>query len=461
MEELTVKVERMAPEGEGIARPEGSSRVVFIPYSVPGDRLEVSVVSAKSTFARARLVKLIEPGPERIEAPCPHHFNALRPGPACGGCDWQQLSYAAQLKHKREIVLDCLSRIAKIRDIPVAETIASPQAWGYRNKVQIPFGAPREGASKPIAGFYEAGSHRIVDFAQCPVQPEISTAIALKVKELAGTLRWTIYDPQRGSGWLRHLYLRTNQKGEALVGIVSRTRDFPKEAEFVAALLAAFPQVVGIHHNVQPLETSVILGPIWKRLWGARGLEEKIGKFSFFVSPGAFLQVNTQAAEKLYDAALAALTDGGAAFDVAVDIYCGAGTLSLWAAGAAKRVIGVEENQEAVRNAYANAERNRVKNVRFMAGRAEAILPRLAKSELAGRCAALVDPPRMGLSVPVLRCLTLPAFKRIVYVSCDPATFSRDAAYLARSGFKLKRVQPLDLFPQTSHVELVGLFDRP
>jgi len=452
----TVVAERMAPEGEAIARVPGSARVIFVPYAVPGDKLEVEILAAKSSFARGRILRLLEPGPERIAPPCPHHFAPGRGGLACGGCDWQQLAYEAQLRHKRELVRDCLSRIGKLGQTDVAATIPSPQPWGYRNKVQIPFG--KEGG-RITAGFYAAGSHKIVDFKTCAVQPELSVRIALKVKELAGMFAWPIYEEDSGRGWLRHLFVRTNSEGKALAALVTRTTEFPRREEFVALMRDAFPEIIGMHQNVQPLKTSVILGPLWKTTWGERSIREKVGRFKFLVSPGAFLQINTQAAELLYDAALAAAKSGGERFEQALDLYCGAGTLTVWLASAFPRVTGIEENHDAVKDAWKNAELNGIKNVRFSSGRAEAVLPRL-RGGLSGRIAVVVDPPRMGLSQSVLRLLTAPPIKRLVYVSCNPATFARDAAFLCGSGFKLSSVQPVDLFPQTSHVELVGLLDR-
>lgn len=461
MSALAVTVLRMAAEGQAVAKAQGSPRVIFVPHAVPGDVLEVEITQAKSSFARARLLKVLKAGPERVAPACLLHFNAERPqAEACGGCDWQQLDYSAQLRHKREIVLDCLGRIGKFRDPVVAETIPSPSPWAYRNKVQIPFGPAPQGR-RPLAGFYAPGSHRIVDFEACPVQPELSVRLALKVKDLAAAFGWRAYDEKTGTGWLRHLFVRTNAAGEALAALVTRGPEFPKRDEFIAAVRHSFPELVGLHRNIQPLRTSVILGPRWERLWGAGQIEEKIGRFSFLVSPAAFLQVNTPAAEKLYEAALRALVDSGRRFPLVLDLYCGVGTLSLWAAQAAPKVIGVEENRQAVRDAYKNAERNAVKNARFCAGRAEAVLPRLEKEGLPAACAAIVDPPRMGLSSSALRLLTSPRLRRLVYVSCDPATFARDAAFLCRSGFRLSGVQPVDLFPQTSHVELVGLLDRP
>ena len=466
-ERLTVRVLRLAPEGAGVAKAEGSARVVFVPGSAPGDLCEVEVVAAKSSFARARLTRLIAAGPERIVPPCPLHFAPDRPGPACGGCDWQHLDYAAQLRHKAAMVRDCIERIAKVKDVPVLPTLASPKTWAYRNKVMVPFGergraVPGGPPTAPlIAGFYASGSHRIVDLPACPVQPDLSVRIVLKVKELAGELGWRPYDEDSGRGWLRHLFVRTNGQGRALVAVVTRGPELPGASIFVSRLRAAIPEIAGIHHNVQPLKTSVILGPRWKCLWGARAMEENLGRFSLLVSPGAFLQVNTEAAELLYESARTALAEGAIAFDQILDLYCGVGALTLWLTQGAARVTGVDENRDAVRDAWKNAERNGVRNVRFTAGRAEAVLPKLFREGLSGSIAIVADPPRAGLTVPVLRFLTRPAVRRVVYVSCNPATFARDAGYLCRSGFSLRKVHPVDLFPQTSHVELVGLLDRP
>jgi 23S rRNA (uracil-5-)-methyltransferase RumA len=457
-ETLTVRVEAMAPAGDGLARAEGSARVVFVPGAAPGDRLEVEIFEAKASFARARIKRVLSAGPDRVDPPCPHHAAPSRPAPACGGCGWQQLDYGAQLVQKRAIVVDCLKRIGKFADAEAltAPTKAAPKPWGYRNKVQIPFGPGPRG---PLMGFFSAGSREIVDLRECPIQPDLSVRIALTVKRLATEHGWSFYDGRTGRGWLRHLYLRTNAEGEALVALVVTRGEFPDREAFAAELHAAHPEIIGIHLNVQTERTSVVLGPEWRRVWGGREIEETLGAFRFTVSPGAFLQVNTPAAEVLYNEAKAAVRDGGRKFAMGLDLYCGVGTLTLWLADCFPKIVGVEENRDAVKDAYRNAERNGVKNARFRAGRAEAVLPKIA-NELASECAAVVDPPRIGLSQPVRRFLTDKRLRRLVYVSCDPATFARDAGYLTHSGYRLRRVQPVDLFPQTPHVELVGLLDR-
>ena len=454
-ETLTVKVDGMAPAGDGLARAEGSSRVLFVPHAAPGDRLEVEVFEAKSSFARARIKKVLTAGPDRIDPPCPHHAAPSRPGPGCGGCDWQHLDYAAQLKQKRLIVVDCLKRLGKFSDAEkiVGETKPAPKPWGYRNKVQIPF------APGARMGFFAAGSREIVDMRECPIQPELSVRLAHTVRRMAAERGWSFYDGKTGKGWLRHLFIRTNAEGQALVALVVSRSEFPDRESFAVELHAQHPEMIGLHLNVQPERTSVVLGPTWRRLWGAREIEETIGRFRFAVSPGAFLQVNTPAAEVLYNTAKEAVRDGGKKFPMGLDLYCGVGTLTLWMSDAFPKVVGVEENREAVSDAYRNAERNSVRNCRFKAGRAEAVLPKLS-AELPEGCAAVVDPPRIGLSQPVRRFLTERKIKRVVYVSCDPATFARDAGFLSHSGYTLRRVTPVDLFPQTSHVEMVGLLDR-
>jgi 23S rRNA (uracil1939-C5)-methyltransferase len=457
-EVLTVKVDRMAPAGDGLAKAEGSGRVVFVPGAAPGDHLEVEVFDAKNSFARARIKKVLSSGPERIDPPCRHHGAPSRTGPACGGCDWQHIAYESQLTHKRAIVADCVARIGKFPDAEkqVLETLRAPRPFGYRNKVQIPF---MPGPNGPRMGFFSAGSREIVDMKECPIQPDLSARIALSVKAMAIARAWSYFDGKTGRGWLRHLYIRTNAEGRALVALVTTYQEFPDREVFCAELRAQHPEIVGIHQNVNPERTSVVLGPVWRRLWGQRELEETLGRFHFAASPGAFLQVNTPAAEVLYDAAKSAVQEGGRKFPIGLDLYCGVGTLTLWLADLFPRIIGVEENKDAISDAYRNAENNRVRNARFKAGRAESVLPKLA-SELPDATCAVVDPPRVGLSQPVRRFLTNTKVKRLVYVSCDPATFARDAGFLCHSGYVLRHVQPVDLFPQTSHVELVGLLDR-
>ncbi|HBL17873.1 MAG TPA: 23S rRNA (uracil(1939)-C(5))-methyltransferase RlmD [Elusimicrobia bacterium] len=463
MATATLKIERMTPGGQGLGRADGG-RVCFVPYTAPGDIVSAEILRVHSGYAEARLLEVREPGASRVVPRCPLHFRPEGTGgPAvpCGGCDWQHLSSQAQLESKREVIRDCLYRIAKLRSPRVRDTLPSPEPWRYRNKVQVPFGTGPGG--KIVAGFFAPHSHRIVDFDDCWVQTELSVRIALKVKELAGRLGWAVYDEDRDRGWLRHLFIRTNREGRALVALVTRTPDFPKLEPFLDALCGDFQDIAGVFQNLQPLKTNVVLGPEWRRLRGAERIEERVGPLRLQISPAAFLQVNTPACEVLYGAAQELLTRGDFRPTLALDLYSGVGSVALWISGSAERVLGVEENRDAVTDAWENARSNGVRNIRFLAGTVESQLRRI-REILAGlppgSAAAVLDPPRSGCSKPALKALLDEAIGRVVYISCNPATFARDADWLCRHHWTLSEVQPVDLFPQTSHVELVGLFER-
>ncbi|PIP84614.1 MAG: 23S rRNA (uracil(1939)-C(5))-methyltransferase RlmD [Elusimicrobia bacterium CG_4_9_14_3_um_filter_62_55] len=460
---LRLKIERMTAEGPGIGRPEGGGPVHFVPYTAPGDSIEAFVRQSKSGFVRASMTRLLSAGPGRVEPRCPLHYSpamALRGDAPCGGCDWQHLNDEVQLESKRELVRDCLFRIAKLREPKVEPPLRSPSAWRYRNKVQVPFGTS---GGRVVAGFYAPGSHQIVDFDDCLVQPEISVAIVKTVKRLAGELRWRPYDYDRNSGWLRHLFVRTNARGQALVALVTKTKDLPGEKRFLEALLKEHPAVIGVHQNVQPIKTTVVLGPRWKKIWGRRMIEERVGSIRLRVSPAAFLQVNTPACEVLYGVVRDFITRDGFRPKLLLDLYSGVGSIGLSLADLARTVVGVEEVRDAAQDAHDNARLNAITNAEFYAGGVEALLSKLERrlsSEPERSAAAVLDPPRAGCTKPVLKILRSPAFERVVYVSCNPATFARDADWLSRHGWTLERVQPVDLFPQTSHIETVGLFRR-
>ncbi len=454
-QQITAVIKGLAVEGAGLAVPEGKTGpIIFVPFTATGDRVQIEITESKKNFARGKLLKILSPGPGRANPACSLHFSESRKMGACGGCNWQHLDYSTQLLEKRKLVVDTLKKIGGFKNPQVKETLSSPKVWTYRNKVQIPFGK-KEG--KIICGFYETQSHRIVDFSGCPVQSDISVRIALKVKSLAQAGNWPIYDEASGSGWLRHLLIRSNHEGKALLAFITRNDYFPK-GSFLDFLSQEFPEIVGIHQNIQPLNTSVILGRKWKKLWGQETLTEQIGSFVFKVSAGSFLQVNTPAAEILYQTAVEGLAEGGR-LPLVLDLYCGVGTTSLWASQVSERVIGVEENPQAVANAWENARFNKINRIRFLAGKSETVLSRI-RHEIKEGSAVLCDPPRTGLAPHLPKVLGRFPIKKLVYISCDLATFSRDASLLCREGFSLRSVQPVDLFPQTAHVETVGVFER-
>lgn len=460
METFQVRIEKMALEGQAIGKAPGSDKVIFVPYAVPGDLLEVRLIKAKTQYAQAKIMRVIEAGPGRVAPPCPHHFQVSGAEPFwCGGCNMQQLDYAHQLKLKREAVLDALRRIGKFPSVPVAETLPSPP-WRCRNKVQVPFAFS---GGEIQAGFFAPGTHKIVPFQDCLLQPEFSVRLVHQVAALARRFGWQIYDEDRRRGWLRHLVVRTNQDGQALATLVTRTPEFPRLKEAVAELTRAFPEMIGLHQNVQPAQTSVILGSRWRRLWGRDFIVEKIGGLRLEVSPGAFLQVNTPACEALYRSVEGMLFEGGFRPGHVLDLYCGVGAIALWVAGRAggAAVMGVEENHRSVDSARHNARLNGAGQVQFFCAKVEDFLKRPANtSAKASEAGVLLDPPRSGLSPLALERLARRGFSRIIYISCDPASFARDARRLADRGYALKAVQPVDLFPQTAHVELAARLDR-
>jgi 23S rRNA (uracil1939-C5)-methyltransferase len=456
MPTMPVKVDvlRMGTGGEAVAHVPGSNLVQFVPYGAPGDKLLVEPVESHARFQRAQLLEVLKPGAGRIEAKCGIHF---KPGAKrwCGGCDWQHLSTEAQLAAKRANVQECLERIGRLK-FEVPPVLASPEAWRYRNKVQVPFQSADGGLK---AGFYQPGTHDVVPFEDCIVQPELSVRLVHFVREMAERRKWPALDEKTHRGWLRHLFVRTSLDNKAVIAFVTKTDDFRDPESAVAELKDAFPELVGIHQNIQPAKTNVIFGPKWHKLWGKGRIREQVGKITLAASPAAFLQVNTRASEVLYNKAREFLSDDGFRPVLLMDLYSGIGSIALYLADLAEYVTGVEINRRAVEDAELNASLNKIENARFLHGKAEYVLPKL-KIEKEGEWAGVLDPPRQGCEPAVLNYLKRPEFKRVVYIACDPASFARDAALLEKEGWKLSKLQPVDLFPQTSHIEICARFDR-
>lgn len=369
---VTLDIQRLSLGGEGVGR--AGAMVVFVPYAAPGDRLEAEITDSRKNFARARIVRLIAPSKDRLEAPCPYYYR-------CGGCTWQHLAYASQLRIKRELVQETLERLGGLRGLEVKPVFGMKDPWRYRNKVQQPVGWD---GKRLMSGFYAEGSHDIIPIEDCLVQPELSVRIINRAKALLEQHGLRAYDPRRHQGWIRHLLVRTasphpiplpkgeggGSPGEALLVFVTRAPDFPHEREIVSALAREFPQLAGMHQNVQPARTNVILGREWRRLYGRDALEEPLGRLRFRLSPAAFFQVNSPQAEVLYDVVKGMAGPG----ERLLDLYTGVGTIALWLADRFKEVGGVEENPAAVRDAETNAEMNGIENARFIAQPVESFI---------------------------------------------------------------------------------------
>lgn len=436
-----VTIEGYSAEGLGVARVEG--RVVFVHGAVRGERCQVRVLKVLKNMAFGRVERVLEPAPARREPDCPHY-------PACGGCDFRHISYEEELSAKRQRVEDALRRVGGA-DVAVEAILGSEAVDGYRNKCQFPV------SPEGRAGFYRARSHQVIPAADCRLQSPQAGAVARAVEGYLADLDVPAYDEGTGRGLLRHIYVRTNAAGQALVCLVVNGTELPREEELVRRIRAACPETVGIVLNTNTRDTNVVLGNTYRTLWGEDALEDTLCGLTFRLSIPAFYQVNRSQAERLYGKAaeLAGLTGR----ETVLDLYCGAGTITLCLAKHAQRVIGGEIVPEAIDNARENARRNGVANAEFFCGDAGEIAAHLASEDLRP-AVVVVDPPRKGLGEEVIAAVAGMAPERVVYVSCDPATLARDVKRFSALGYAAARAVAVDMFPRTRHVETVVLLSQ-
>jgi 23S rRNA (uracil1939-C5)-methyltransferase len=446
-ERITLQIDNLSHSGEGVGRYKGFT--IFVPEAVPGDQVAAKLISVQSNYARALIEAVLQPAAERIEPVCPVYAD-------CGACQLQHLDYAAQLEHKRQWVVDALTRIGKLADVMVKQTLPMADPWRYRNKAQFPVA---QVAGKVVAGGFRQRSHEVVDVADCLIQHPLNNQVLQQVKQLAMKFGLTIYDESSGVGLLRHVLVKTGfQTGEALAILVTNAEAFPAKHELAAELMQRVPQLVGVVQNINPRRTNVILGEKTLTIAGRDYLVDQLGGLKFHISARSFFQVNPLQTEALYRTAVqyAELTGQ----ETVIDAYCGIGTISLFLAAHAKSVIGVEAVASAVADAKCNAELNQIENVRFLVGEAERVIPWLYQSSGVRADVIIVDPPRAGCDEQLLQTIARMQPRRMVYVSCNPSTLARDLAYLNAHGFSVQEVQPVDMFPHTSHVETVVLMSR-
>ncbi len=445
-ESVELIIDGLTAGGEGVARHRGFT--IFVPRALPGDRVRAEIISLKPSYGRALLKELLSPAGDRVGPPCPFYE-------ACGGCQLQQLSYESQLNHKRQWVIDALQRIGKLENVRVHETLPMADPWHYRNKAQFPVG---QVAGNIVAGPYRRRSHEIVPIDDCLIQHPISSRLIDSIQKFAVSRGLTAYDESTGKGLLRHILIRFGfRTGEALAVLVTAAEPFPEAGEFAEILLKEFPELVGVVRNINPRRTNVILGEKTLTLAGRDYLIDELGGLKFRISARSFYQVNPVQTEKLYEIALNYADLKG--LETVIDAYSGLGTIALFLARRAKKVIGIEVNKDAIADARQNAVLNQIENVEFITGRAEMIMPRLYREGLRPDV-IIVDPPRAGCAEPFLKAIAEMEPSRVIYVSCNPATLARDLAYLDRRGFRVREVQPVDMFPHTGHVETVALIYR-
>ncbi len=426
-------------EGQGVAHIEGCA--VFIPNAIDGEKVRVRIEKSQKTWAAGKMVEILEKSPHRCNRECPV-------AKLCGGCDFWHLDYEEESRLKADRVKSCLNRMGgeSLEEVPI---LSAPTAHGYRNKAQYPVSSKK---GKTYAGFFKAGTHEVVENKRCLILPEEMDTVKDMVMDHVNQFRVPVYDEVAHKGLLRHIYVRRGVvSGQVLVCLVLNGNKLPK-AEILIEKLKKLPGFTTLVLSVNTKKGNAVLGDEFITLYGPGYIEDTLCGLNFRLSPRSFYQVNHHQAQRLYEAAIvqAEISKN----DLVLDLYCGVGTITLAMASAARKVIGVEVIPQAVEDARDNAQRNSIENAEFFCGDAGQAALELEKQGIHPDV-IVVDPPRKGLNADTIEALHRMAPKRIVYVSCDPATLARDVALLKERGYHLKNAMAADLFPKCAHVESI------
>lgn len=439
---LTIK--RLGINGEGIGF--FKRNVIFVPGALPGEEITAQVTNIKRNFAEARILKMRKPSPHRQTPPCPIYE-------ACGGCQLQHMTYSQQLVEKRDLVVQALERYLKGTDVLVNDTIGMEDPWHYRNKSQF---QTRLKGTKVIAGLFAEGSHQLLDIEQCLVQHPDTTVITNAVKRILEELKMPIYDGKTMKGIIRTIVVRTGLKtGEIQLVLVTTRSKIPQKELLVEKLKAIDINLVSIVQNINKEKTSLIFGEETITLYGKDTIHEELGELAFDLSARAFFQLNPTQTVKLYDEIKRAAQLTGT--EKVVDAYCGVGTIGLWLADGAGELRGMDIIHDSVVDAKANAKRQGVK-AKYVTGTAEKWLELWSKEDFVPDVLT-VDPPRTGLADSLLKTILNVKPERFVYTSCNPSTLAKDLQQLTKV-YRIKYIQPVDMFPQTAQVEAVCLLER-
>ena len=431
-------------EGQGVAHIDGCA--VFLPNAIAGERVRVRIEKANKTWAAGKIVEILEKSPHRVNRECPV-------AKLCGGCDFWHMDYAEETRLKAQRVTDCLNRLAgeQLEPLPI---LAAPSCHGYRNKAQYPVALEK---GRAYAGFFRAGTHQVVENRCCLILPEETDAVKDAVMDYVNQFRVSVYDEASHKGLLRHIYVRRGAvSGQILVCLAVNGEKLPKP-EALIIRLQKIPGFTTLVLSVNTKKGNAVLGEKFITLYGPGYIEDTLCGLNFRLSPRSFYQVNHHQAQRLYETAisLAGITKE----DTVLDLYCGVGTITLAMASAAGKVIGVEVVPQAVEDAKDNARRNGIENAEFFCGDAGQAALELEKNGVRPDV-VVVDPPRKGLNGDTIEALHRMAPRRIVYVSCDPATLARDVALLKERGYVLQNAMAADLFPRCAHVETVVLLSK-
>lgn len=442
-DDICLDITAMSSEGSGIGRYEGMA--IFVPATTVGDKIKAHIIKVKKNYAIGKVLEIIEPSSDRKESDCPVFGR-------CGGCSYRHITYEAECKIKQQRVKDAMERLGGVT-APINPIAADENYLRYRNKAQYPFASGKDG--EVIAGFYAQKSHRVIPCSDCKLQPKIFSKILESVLRWANRRNLSPYNEETGEGLLRHLYLRiSGESGAVMVCIVINGKELPFSAELCGILTTRFKEIETIVININTEKTNVILGEECRTLYGPGYITDTLCGLSFRLSPLSFYQVNREQAQRLYrKAAEYADLKGN---EVLLDLYCGTGTIGLTMAHMAKKLIGVEVVEQAVRDAEKNAMENGADNSEFICGDAAKAAAELKRRGIKPDV-IIVDPPRKGCGEELINTIAEMSPERVVYISCDPATLGRDCKTFGSLGYEVKEYTPFDLFPGTVHVETACL----
>ena len=432
-------------EGEGIAKIDGFT--IFIPNTIKGEKVKILIVKVLKSHAFGKVLEIIEPSKYRKDPDCETYKR-------CGGCDLRHVKYEETLKMKQNAVQSLVNKTLKNK-IKVEETVGMENPLYYRNKAQYPVGLDNE--ENPVIGVFANRTHEIIPIKECLIQNKESQELARFVLEFIKKNKISVYDEKTCKGLIRHIVTKVGLKSnEVMLVLVINGKEFPKEDELVKEVLEKFPNVKSIVKNINNRNTNVIMGKENINLYGDGYIKDILGNYIFKISPLSFYQVNPVQAEKLYNIGVEAA--GISKDDIVFDLYCGIGTISIFMAKYAKKVYGIEIVEEAVKDARENAKINKIDNTEFIAGDVEEVLDDLINNKKVIPDIIMVDPPRKGLDNKSVENILKVSPKKMVYISCNPATLVRDLAKLEEK-YEIKMIKPVDMFPFSKHVESVSILE--
>lgn len=442
-EEYIVEIIDNGFQGEGIAKIDGFT--IFIPNAIKGEKVKIIIVKVLSSHAFGKIIEIINKSPQRTESDCTTYKR-------CGGCNLRHIKYKETLKIKQNAVQSLVNKTLKNK-IEVKETVGMENPYNYRNKAQYPIGKDKNG--KPVIGVFANRTHEIIPIDKCMIQDEKTEQIAKYIFDFIIKNNISIYDEKTGKGLVRHIVTKIGKKTkEIMCIIVINGNQIPKEQQLVKDVTNQFPEVKSIVKNINTKNTNVILGTKNVDLYGNGYVQDILGEYTFNISPLSFYQVNPIQAEKLYEFGVKGANIKKE--DIVVDLYCGIGTISLFMSKYAKKVYGIEIVKEAVESAKENAKINNVNNTEFIAGDVEKVLDDLLNKQNIIPNVVMFDPPRRGLDDLTINNILKIAPKKVVYISCNPATLVRDLSRFEKA-YEIVEIQPVDMFPFTSHVECVAV----